>query len=89
MAYFAKLNSDNIVESVIVAEDIEWVEANHEGTWVETDPEGNFAGIGWTWNAEDQVFIAPMPECGHTELTLNPDTFVWECTNGIHDVELS
>jgi hypothetical protein len=38
----------------------------------------NYAGIGYTYDAESDAFIAPRPECGHKELFLN-DKFRWNC----------
>lgn len=51
MAYFAKLNDENIVESVIVA-DAQFIN-NQSGIWIETfvdDPSKQYAGIGYGWN---------------------------------------
>jgi len=45
----------------------------------------NYAGIGYTYDPIDDAFIAPMPECGHDELTLN-DKKQWECANEAHSV---
>lgn len=39
----------------------------------------NYAGIGYTYDPVDDAFIAPMPECGHPELTLN-ELKIWECS---------
>ena len=38
----------------------------------------NFAGIGFTYDADADAFIAPRPKCGHDKLTLN-DLKRWEC----------
>jgi hypothetical protein len=89
MAYFAKINAENIVEAVIVADDISWVNETQEGNWVETFEGDYFAGIGWTWDQENSVFITPMPTCGHEEISFNATTFTWECGNGIHDEPIS
>jgi hypothetical protein len=43
----------------------------------------NYAGIGYTYDPIDDAFIAPMPECGHEELSLN-DMKRWECDNDEH-----
>jgi hypothetical protein len=37
----------------------------------------NYAGVGYTYDAIDDAFIAPMP-CEHAELTLN-NLKRWEC----------
>ena len=50
--------------------------------WKQTSYNGNmrynYAGIGFTYNAEADAFIAPQPICGHKELFLN-DKFQWNC----------
>ena len=38
----------------------------------------NYAGIGYSYDADADAFIAPRPECGHKELFLN-DLFRWNC----------
>lgn len=45
----------------------------------------NFASIDYTYDPIDDAFIAPMPECGHEELTLNQTNFRWECSNEEHE----
>lgn len=75
--YFAKINENNIVETVIVAEQ-EFVDTL-EGTWVQTDVNGispkNYAGIDYTYSSEDNAFIAPKP---YESWELNEETFKWE-----------
>lgn len=52
------------------------------GTWKQTSYNANFrynyACNGYTYDANADAFIAPRPECGHTELFLN-DNFKWNC----------
>ena len=87
MAHFAKV-VDGIVEQVIVADTKEWCQANLGGEWVQTSynthanqhPEGrplhkNYAGIGFTYDAEKDAFIPPQP---FASWTLNNDTCLWE-----------
>jgi hypothetical protein len=38
----------------------------------------NYAAKDYTYDPIDDAFIAPMPGCGHDELTLN-DLKRWEC----------
>ena len=38
----------------------------------------NFAGIGYTYDADADAFIAPRPTCRHKELFLN-DQYKWNC----------
>jgi hypothetical protein len=96
MAHYAYLDENNIVTQVIVGRDeddlIEGVTSWEEyyGA-IRTSYNGkirfNFAGIGFTYDPIDDAFIAPRPECGHDELTLN-ELKRWECTNGEHDYVL-
>jgi hypothetical protein len=88
MSHFAELDKDNKVIRVLVGDNNEpdegyqWLLDNLGGTWVKTSYNHkiryNFAGIGYTYDPIDDAFIAPMPKCGHDELTLN-DLKRWEC----------
>lgn len=85
MSHFAKINDDNIVEQVIVAdndfpnEGYDWVVETFGGTWVQTSYNANFrknfAGIGFTYDSERDAFIAPQP---FASWTLNEETCQWE-----------
>ena len=90
MAHFAKLNSNNIVEKVIVvSNDIEINEQagidfinNLYGTndiWKQTSYNNrirkNFAGIGYTYDEIRDAFIPPKP---FNSWILNEDTCLWE-----------
>lgn len=86
MAHYAKV-VEGIVETVIVA-DQEWINGL-EGQWVQTsyNTQGgvhllgdtplrkNYAGIGDTYDAERDAFIAPKP---YDSWTLNEETCLWE-----------
>jgi hypothetical protein len=90
MAHFAEIDENNIVIRVLVTrnddpngdEGFKFLTDNLGGTWVQTSYNGNFrfnfAGIGYTYDAIDDAFISPMPDCGHDELTLN-ELKRWEC----------
>ena len=39
---------------------------------------GNFAGIGFTWDEANQVFIPPIPEEEGKTFTLNTSTWLWD-----------
>ena len=90
MAHWAELDNNNKVIRVLVGdnndpagdEGYQWLLDNLGGTWIKTSYNGNirynYAGIGYTYDAEADAFIAPRPECGHTELFLN-DNFKWNC----------
>jgi hypothetical protein len=73
MAHFARIDKDNIVTDVLVVSD----EQQHRGqefladdlglggTWVQTSYNNNFrkqfAGMGYSYDPETDVFIAPSP----------------------------
>jgi hypothetical protein len=97
MAHYAFLDESNIVTEVIVGIDEnkliegktpeDWYSEFRGQTCVRTSYNGNirynYAGIGFTYDPIADAFIAPMPECGHKELTLNSQKR-WECTNEAH-----
>ena len=76
MAHFARIEN-NIVTDVIVAEQ-EHIDTL-EGTWVETSKTGsirsNFAGLGYTYDSDADVFYAPSP---FPSWTLNTEDYIWE-----------
>ena len=73
MAYYAQI-VDNIVTEVIAVNDdtVDGAEFAHDllgGEWVQTfidDPTKNYAGIGYTYDAAKQNFIAPQPYASWT-----------------------
>jgi hypothetical protein len=87
MAHFAKVE-DGIVTQVIVAEQ-DVIDSGLFGDgWVQTSyntlggqhPEGrplrkNFAGVGYSYDAERDAFIPPQ---NYPSWTLNEDTCLWE-----------
>ena len=81
MSHFAKLDSNNIVENVIVAEKdfINSGVVGDEFLWVQTSYNGNFRGkyasIGDTWDKVNEVFISPQP---YPSWILNEDTCIYE-----------
>jgi len=79
MSHFAKLDSNNIVENVIVAEQ-DFINSGAVGDsfkWIQTSYNGNFRGkyasIGDTWDKVNEVFISPQP---FPSWTLDAD-FTW------------
>jgi hypothetical protein len=73
MAHFAEIDSENIVLRVLVISN-EFETTGHEylsnvlglgGSWIQTSYNGNmrknFAGIGYTYDATRDAFIAPEP----------------------------
>ena len=97
MAHYAFLDESNVVTNVIVGKDEtevidgltpeQWYSDFAGQTCVRTSYNGkiryNYAGVGYTYDPIDDAFIAPMPECGHDELTLNSQKR-WECSNEAH-----
>lgn len=87
MAHFAEIDSNNIVTRVLVVPD----EQEHRGqdflanelglggTWVQTSYNArirkNYAGIGFTYDAGRDAFIAPKT---FESWLLNEDTCQWE-----------
>ena len=70
MANFALINSYNIVENVIVAEQ-SFIDS---GALTGTYKEITNGGRGWTWDVSKSIFIAPQP---YPSWTLNSDN-EWE-----------
>jgi hypothetical protein len=89
MSHFAKVLDGKVVQ-VIVAEKefFDTFVDSSPGTWLQTSynthgnqhPEGrplrgNYAGIGYTYDATNDVFYAPQP---FPSWTLNNTTWLWE-----------
>ena len=97
MAHYAFLDESNIVTEVIAGiDETELIEGKNPQEWysefkgqacIRTSYNGkirfNFAGVGFTYDPIDDAFIAPMPLCGHDELTLNEQKR-WDCSNEAH-----
>jgi hypothetical protein len=100
MAHYAFLDNNNIVTEVIVGiHETETIEGLDTETWYgnfrnqtckRTSYNGNirynYAGIGYTYDEDADAFIAPKPDCGHPELTLNTATYRWECDSAEHEI---
>jgi hypothetical protein len=96
MSHFAKV-VDGKVTQVIVAEPefFETFVDSSPGAWIQTSyntygnqhPEGrplrgNYAGIGYTYDAQNDVFYAPKP---YNSWVLNEDTWLWEAPVAMPD----
>ena len=96
MSHFAKV-VDGKVTQVIVAEPefFETFVDSSPGTWIQTSynthgnqhPEGrplrgNYAGIGYTYDATNDVFIAPKP---FNSWVINEETWTWEAPVAMPD----
>jgi hypothetical protein len=89
MSHFAKVTDGKVVQ-VIVAEQefFDTFVDSSPGTWIQTSynthgnqhPEGrplrgNYAGIGYNYDATNDVFYAPQP---YPSWILNNTTWLWE-----------
>lgn len=87
MAHFAEIDENGVVLQVLVVPDAQ-EHRGHEfladdlglgGTWVQTSYNArirkNYAGVGYTFDAERDAFIAPQP---YASWILNEDTCQWE-----------
>ena len=89
MSHYAKVNN-GLVEQVIVAEAdfFDTFVDSSPGQWLQTSynthanqhPEGrplrgNYAGVGYTYDATNDVFYAPQP---YPSWTLNETTWTWD-----------
>jgi hypothetical protein len=85
LAHFAELDENNIVTRVLVTdnsfpnEGYDWLVENLGGTWVKTSYNAtirkNYAGIGFSYDAELDAFISPKP---FDSWLLNEETAQWE-----------
>jgi hypothetical protein len=73
MAHWAELDDNNTVIRVLVGdnddpngdEGYQWLIDNLGGTWVKTSYNNNirgiYAGIGYSYNQEEDIFVMPKP----------------------------
>ena len=73
MAHWAEIDSDSKVTRVLVGdnndpagdEGYQWLLDNLGGTWIKTsynnNIRGTYAGIGYEYNAAEDIFITPQP----------------------------
>jgi hypothetical protein len=98
MAHYAFLENNIVTEVITGIDETELIEGLDTETWygnfrgqkcVRTSYNGNirynYAGKGYSYDADADAFIAPKPECGHEELTLNTSNYKWECENAEHE----
>ena len=91
MAHYAFLHENIVTEVIVGIDETELIEGLDPETWygnfrgqkcVRTSYNRkiryNYAGIGYTYDADADAFIAPRPECGHKELFLT-DQYWWNC----------
>ena len=95
MAHFAKIDENNVVETVNVIRNADCGGGNYpeseaigqkfladngfEGRWLQTSYNNNFrgrfAGIGFIYDPDLDVFMSPQP---FPSWTLNRETYAWE-----------
>ena len=99
MAHYAFLDEDNIVTEVITGiDETETIEGLSTETWYgnfrgqvckrtsyNNNTRKNYAGIGYTYDAARDAFIAP--KC-HNEAVLDEATCRWTCNNAEHTLEV-
>lgn len=92
MLYYAKLNSENVVTEVIVIPngkkiDFIYNDLNLSGRWIETSKDGSFrglfAGVGYIYNEEKDIFIPPKPK---EWFVLDEKTMTWYVPEGINEI---
>ena len=88
MAHFAKIDNNNLVTQVIVAEQ-DFINSGAVGDsflWVQTSYNGNFrknyAAVGDTYDKTKDAFIAPKP---YASWTLVEDTCQWTAPTAMPD----
>jgi hypothetical protein len=89
MSHFAKVVDGKVVQVIVAEADFfntfvdtspgQWIQTSYN-TYGNQHPEGrplrgNYAGIGFTYDRENDVFIAPKPT---DDATLNTTTWLWE-----------
>lgn len=59
MSLYAKINSDNIVENVIICQDSQI--STIEGFFVKVTEDTKDASVGFSWDKENNKFLKPKP----------------------------
>ena len=100
MAHYAYLDNSNTVVAVTVGKDeselingldtetyyAQGTEYTVKRTSYNNRIRYNYAAVGYTYDEVADAFIAPKPDCGHIELTLNTNTYRWNCENQEHEI---
>ena len=97
MAHYAFITDGIVTEVIVGIDETELIEGLDPETWYgnfkgqtckRTSYNGNirynYAGIGYTYDESADAFIAPSLNCGHSELTLDTNTYRWNCNNVEH-----
>ncbi len=90
MGHFAKVVDGKVTQVIVAEPDFfktfvdsspgEWIQTSYntignQHTQGGTPLRGNYAGIGYTYDRENDVFYAPKPT---ENATLNTETWLWE-----------
>ena len=86
MAHFAKIENDIVTQVIVVDNQYEeqgqtWINEvlGLDGEWIQTSYNsnfrGNYAGVGFTYDRENDVFIPIQP---YNSWILNQETWEWE-----------
>ena len=99
MAHYAFITDGIVTEVIVGINETETIEGLDTETWYgnfrgqvckrtsyNNNIRYNYAGIGYTYDAVNDAFIAPKPNCGHPELILNTATYRWKCDNAEHEI---
>jgi len=93
LSHWAEVDENNIVLRVLVGDNSEPDEGEGfmnslGGRWIKTSYNGNirfnYAGIGYSYDATRDAFIAPKPECHPDKVTFNEETCTWSCPDATH-----
>jgi hypothetical protein len=101
MAHYAYLRNQIVVDVIVGKDETELIDGldpeiyyaqGTDCTVKRTSYNGsiryNYAGLQYTYDAVNDAFIAPKPNCGHKELFLN-DLFRWNCQKCELDMKAS
>ena len=101
MAHYAFITNGIVTEVITGIDETELIEGLDPETWYgnfrgqvckrtsyNNNYRYNYAGKGYTFDSVANAFIAPMPECGHSELILNTTIYRWECSSAEHEAEI-
>ena len=101
MAHYAFIIGGIVTEVITGVDETQLIEGLDPETWYgnfrgqlckrtsyNSKVRANYAGVGYVYDSIRDVFIAPMPECGHAELILDTDTYRWKCDNDDHKLKV-
>lgn len=98
MSHWAEIDSSNVVLRVLVGDngapdEGESFMKSLGGNWVKTSYNAatngfrkNYAGIGYTYDATRDAFIAPQPDCHPSKVTFDEETCRWSCSDASHTI---